>query len=65
MIKVSKLNKEEIVINADLIEYVEANPDTTITMTNGKKIIVLESVDDIIQKTIEYKRSFHSQWEEM
>jgi len=56
MIHVKKLNGKDMVINCELIQTVEANPDTTIMMTTGVKVIVLESVDDIIEKTIAYKR---------
>jgi len=56
MIYVTKINDKEIMINCDLIECVESNPDTTITMTTGRKIIVKESVEDIKQRTVDYKR---------
>ncbi len=56
MIKVTRLNGQEIVVNADLIEYLEASPDTIIALTNGKKIMVKESVDEVIEKVIEYRR---------
>ncbi|HEY8500609.1 MAG TPA: flagellar FlbD family protein [Clostridia bacterium] len=56
MIEVTRLNKKEFVINCDWIETVEATPDTVITLTNGKKYVVSEKVDDIIEKVIEYKR---------
>ncbi|MGB9679882.1 MAG: flagellar FlbD family protein [Thermoanaerobacteraceae bacterium] len=56
MIKVTRLNGEEFVVNAELIEFIEKTPDTVISLTTGKKIVVKESVDDIILKTIEYKR---------
>ncbi len=56
MIEVTKLNKQGFVINCEWIETVEANPDTTITLTNGRKYIVRESVSDIVKKTIDYKR---------
>lgn len=60
MIKLSKLNGVELVVNCEQIESVEESPDTTITMINGRKILVLESADDIIDKTLEYKRRiFH------
>lgn len=60
MIKLSKLNGIELVVNCEQIESVEESPDTTITMINGRKILVLESADDIIDKTLEYKRRiFH------
>ncbi|CUU06071.1 flagellar protein FlbD [Candidatus Thermokryptus mobilis] len=56
MIKVTRLNGQEIVINADLIEYLEASPDTIIALINGKKIMVKESVDEVIEKVTEYRR---------
>ena len=56
MIKVNRLNGEEVVVNADLIQLVEKRPDTVITLTNGYKIIVKESVDEIIDKVVDYKR---------
>ncbi|MDD7403888.1 MAG: flagellar FlbD family protein [Butyribacter sp.] len=43
MIDVTKINGKEITINAELIETVEETPDTVITLTTGKKIIVKES----------------------
>ena len=56
MIKITRLNDKEIVLNCDLILTVEANPDTTITVTTGNKYIVKESVEDIISLTKQYKR---------
>ena len=56
MIELTKLNGIPIIINVDLIETLETTPDTVITFANGKKIIVKESVEDVIKKTIEYKR---------
>lgn len=56
MIVVTKLNDVEIVINCDYIETMKETPDTTITLTNGKQIIVKEAVDDIIDKIITYKK---------
>ncbi|QEK12270.1 flagellar protein [Crassaminicella thermophila] len=60
MITVSKLNGKKCVINSDLIEHIETTPDTVITLTTGKKIIVLESIDQIIDKIIQYKRKIYS-----
>ncbi|GIV20549.1 MAG: flagellar protein FlbD [Armatimonadota bacterium] len=56
MIKVTRLNHSEIVLNAELIETVEATPDTVITLTNGKKLVVSEEVDEIIRRVMEYRR---------
>jgi flagellar protein FlbD len=44
------------VVNSDLIEFIEATPDTVITLTTQEKIVVLESTDEIIKKVIEFKR---------
>ena len=56
MIKVTRLNESELVINADLIEFVEAIPETIISLTTGKKIMIKETVDDIIERVAEFKR---------
>ena len=50
VIKVTKLNHKEIIISANHIELIESTPDTTITMTTGRKIIVLETLDEILEK---------------
>ena len=56
MIELTKLHDEAIVVNADLIEFVESTPDTLISMTTGKKLMVKESVADVIQKVVTYRR---------
>lgn len=60
MIKVNRLDDREIVVNAELIETVEATPDTIITLTTGKKIIARDPVDEVIQKVIAYRRAIAS-----
>lgn len=55
MIRVKRLNGKEFVVNSDLIEFVEETPDTVISLTTGKKVVVQESVDEIIEKVIEFK----------
>ncbi len=59
MIVITKINDKSLYINCDLIECIESTPDTTITMTTGRKIIAKESVDDIIDAIIEYKRKIY------
>ena len=56
MIKVTRINDKELVINADLIEFVESIPDTMISLTTGKKIMVKESIDQIIDRVAGFKR---------
>lgn len=57
MIEVTRFHNEPAIINAELIEMIEARPDTIITMTTGKKIIVTESVEEVVQKVIEYRQA--------
>ncbi|MBI2267001.1 MAG: flagellar FlbD family protein [Armatimonadetes bacterium] len=59
MIKVTRLNQTELVINADLIEYLESTPDVVISLTTGNKIVVRESVDAIVEKIITYKKRLY------
>jgi len=59
MISVTRLNGAEFVLNAELIQEVEATPDTIITLTNGQKMMVREPVDDVLRAVIEYKRAIH------
>lgn len=56
MIYVSRLNGEILAVNSDIIEFIEANPNTVISMTTGRKIVVKESVDEIIVKILEHKK---------
>lgn len=46
----------EVVVNAELIEWVEAHPDTTLSLATGSKVIVRESVDEVIGKIMDYRR---------
>jgi len=55
MIKVTKLNGRELVVNADLIEFVEATPDTLISLTTGRKIMVLEDLDEVVALAVGYR----------
>lgn len=56
MIEVTKLNGVKVLINSDIIEIVEETPDTVISFTNGHKIIVKESRQDIKNLVESYKR---------
>jgi flagellar protein FlbD len=56
MIRVTKLNDDEIVINDDLIEFIETTPDTIISLTDGKKIMVKETPDEIIERVAAFRR---------
>lgn len=56
MIALRKMNGQEIILNADLIETIESTPDSILTLTNGKKLIVQNSLEEIVRKTIKYKQ---------
>ena len=56
MIKVTRFDGRELVINARLIKFVEKTPDTVITLITRDKILVKESVEDIIKKVTRYYR---------
>lgn len=55
MIKLTMLSKQKFVLNADTIEKIEEVPETVITLINGKKYLVFESADEIIEKVVSYK----------
>jgi flagellar protein FlbD len=59
MIKLHRLNSEEFVLNAGLIEQVESTPDTVILLTNGKRLMVREPLDDVVKAVVAYKQLCH------
>ena len=56
MIEVTKLNGEQFMVNAELVELVESTPDTIVSLTTGKKYMVRETVDEIVDRIIQYRR---------
>ncbi|HAQ55133.1 MAG: flagellar FlbD family protein [Anaerovibrio sp.] len=63
MIKLTRFNSEkkqkaEFVLNAEIIETIEETPDTVITLTNGKKIIVEEPMEEVVRQVVKYKRAW-------
>ena len=59
MIKLTRLNGQGLVINAEMIERIEAKPDTIISLTTGEQYIVRDPVDEIIAKVTEYKQKIN------
>lgn len=57
MIRVTKFNRSVFYLNATLIETVESTPDTVITLTTGRKFIVLDSIEDVLKQVELYYRS--------
>lgn len=56
MIKVTRFDRSELYVNAELIEFIEATPDTVITTTTGKKVVAREPVDEVIKRIVAYRR---------
>ena len=56
MIFVTRFDGKKIVVNADLIEMIEAIPDTILTTTTGKKITVKENLEEVVKLVKEYKK---------
>lgn len=59
MIRLSRLNGKEFVVNCELIKFVEATPDTLITLTTGEKLMVEQSVDEVIAETVRYRQRIY------
>lgn len=60
MIVVTRLRGESVVVNAELIKFIEATPDTMITLINGEHIIVRESVEEVVKRAVAYGRSIRA-----
>lgn len=56
MIHLTRINRSPLVLNSDLIEYIEKTPDTVVSLTNGLKLLVRESPDEIVAKVIEFRQ---------
>jgi flagellar protein FlbD len=57
MIKLTHLSGEEFVLNAELIRYVERRPDTFVSLTTGERLVVRESLDEVMRRALDYQRS--------
>ncbi len=56
MIKLTRLNGDEFVLNAELIRFVESRPDTFITLSNNDRFMVRESVEEVVKRSIAYSQ---------
>jgi flagellar protein FlbD len=56
---VSRLNGKHFVVNCELIKFIEATPDTVITLTTGEKFMVREGVEEIVRGTMEYRKRLY------
>ncbi len=56
MIRLTRFDGSEMVVNADLIEFIEASPDTVISMTSGRKVLVKETPEAVIALVVGYRQ---------
>ena len=57
MIQLTRLNNHPLVVNSDLIKFVEQAPDTVITLLSGEKIVVRESAQEVLERVVQFRRS--------
>jgi flagellar protein FlbD len=57
MIQLTRLNNQPLVVNSDLIKFIEKAPDTVLTLVSGEKLVVLESPEGVLEKVIEFRRT--------
>jgi uncharacterized protein YlzI (FlbEa/FlbD family) len=57
VIRLTRLNSQQITVNSDLIKFIESNPDTVITLLGGEKILVHETAEEVIARVIEFRRA--------
>ena len=60
MIQLTRLNNHPLMVNSDLIKFVEKAPDTVLTLVSGEKIVVLETSQQVLEKIVEYRRAILS-----
>ncbi|GMU33515.1 MAG: flagellar FlbD family protein [Planctomycetia bacterium] len=60
MIVVTKLRGDHMVVNAEMIKFIESTPDTMITLVNGEHLIVRESVEEVVLRAVAYGRSIRA-----
>jgi flagellar protein FlbD len=59
MIRLTRLDGEVFVLNAELIRYIETRPDTFITLTTNERLVVKETLDEVVRRTMDYQRAKH------
>jgi flagellar protein FlbD len=56
MILLTRLNNQPLVVNSDMIKFIENTPDTVITLVTGEKIVVLETVPEVMEEILNFRR---------
>ena len=61
MVQLTRLNNSPLLVNSDLIKWIENAPDTVLTLVTGEKIIVLESSKQVLDKIVEFRRKIFTE----
>ena len=56
MIRLTRLNHAPMILNSDLIEHIDVTPDTVVTLTTGQILRVRETVDEVVERIVEFRR---------
>jgi flagellar protein FlbD len=56
MIQLTRLNNRPLVVNSDMIKFIENTPDTVITLVSGEKVVVLETVAEVLEQILNFRR---------
>lgn len=59
MLAVTRINGSPFYVNPDLIQTIEATPDTVLTLTNGEKLVISESPETVVEQVVALKRRMY------
>ena len=62
MIRLTRINHVSMLLNSDLIEHAEATPDTVISLSDGQKFVVLETLDEVVDRVVEFRRTINDRF---
>jgi flagellar protein FlbD len=57
VIQLTRLDGEAFILNAELIRYIEARPDTFVTLVSGERLVVREPMDEVMKRAVQYQQS--------
>jgi len=60
MISLTRLNNQQLVVNSDLIKFIENTPDTVITLITGEKVVVLETLQQVLDEIVDFRRRLNT-----
>ena len=65
MIQVTRLNGEIFFVNSDMIEFIESTPDTVIALTSGRRVVVQEAPEQLLERTVIFRRKIYTKLPEL